>query len=91
MCKRLVIAVALGIIAVMIGVPILVVFDVIALNEGGDPLAVLVLLWAVLTLVLGVVTMVWVAVSPWVRKKQTDEQEAEQKAHEEAGPRQWEW
>ena len=91
MYKRLVIAVVLGIIAVMIGVPILVVFDVIALNEGGDPLAVLVLLWAVLTLVLGVVTMVWVAVSPWVRKKQTDEQEAEQKAHEEAGPRQWEW
>jgi len=87
MLKRLVLAIFLGVIGVMIAVPILVVFDVISLNEGADPLAPLVLLWAVLTLVLGVVVMAWVVVSPWASGKQPNEQEAD----ETAGPQEWEW
>ncbi len=69
MLKRLALAVFLGIIAVMIVVPLLVITDAIVLKEGENPLGALVMLFTLLFMITWIGLAVWAIISPLHSKR----------------------
>lgn len=69
MLKRLALAVFLGIIAVMIVVPLLVITDAIVLKEGENPLGALVMLFTLLFMITWIGIVVWAIIRPWLSKR----------------------
>ena len=68
MVRRIVLSFVLAVGIVMVAVPFLVVFDVVEVEEGTDPLLVIVIPVVVAFMALWMGLIVWAIVRPWLRK-----------------------